>query len=72
MSDYWQRIAAETHAKLIDAREQIARFNSADFDRRSRLRDETLALLLCIDRTSQVDAEIRRMARALLGKMGCE
>lgn len=72
-SEYWIRVAAETHAKLVNARALLAEANSANHQRHSRVRADTLALLERIkSRGLMFDTAIRAEALALLEKMGGE
>jgi hypothetical protein len=55
--DHWRQMAVETHAKLIDTREQLARANAANHERVAGIR---LELLRACEAASDYVAEIQR------------
>jgi len=55
--DFWKRIAEETHAKLIETRDSLARANSANHERVTGLQ---LELLRACEAAREYLAEIQR------------
>ena len=68
--EFWRQTAAETHAKLISAREQLARATSDGHLRHSQIREELfraceLARSFIADDTCRHDGE----KRSVLGQL---